>query len=153
MIFESVNYSFLLQDFLFAAGAGFAVAMVNMVLTVITPRTKPCVFAKDILVSFVFAVAVFSFVVSFANYPVVRFYHLFAALLGFLAFDGAFSTNLHNFLYKFLNSVKNKILCMVKKCITTVCVLVPRPRPKPQPPTDCGKTDPLKREEVLLYNL
>ena len=84
MNFDVVNYSFLLQDFIFAMGAGFAVGGINRFLSLFLYKGKIRLWIKDMLVAFLFAVAVFSYVVSFANYPDVRIYHLLGALFGFL---------------------------------------------------------------------
>ena len=101
MNFDSVNYSFLLQDFVFAMAAGFAVGGANLFLSLFLYKNKISLWIRDMLTAFIFAIAVFSYVVSFANYPDVRIYHLVGALFGFLSFNFNFSTIFHKYSEKF----------------------------------------------------
>ena len=153
MIFESVNYSFLLQDFLFSMGAGFVVGVINQLLSVVLYRGKVRLFIKDMLVCFVFAVVVFSYVVSFANYQIVRIYHILGAFVGFLAFNINFSAIFHKFFEKIFLFLKNKILCHGKKVFTTVCDLRAKCTIKRQKEQNVTEAAPLKSEEVIVYNL
>lgn len=153
MIFESINYWFALQDFVFSIGAGFAVGFVNQLLSVFFYRHKVLVFAKDMFVSFIFAVTVFSYVISFTNYPVIRIYHIFGGLVGFLCFPLKFSTFFHKIFEKIFRTFKNKMLCFFKKISTIICVRVEKKRGKAKSRHSESKTDHLQREEDLLYNL
>ena len=56
MNFDVVNYSFLLQDFIFAMGAGFAVGGINRFLSLFLYKGKIRLWIKDMLVAFLFAV-------------------------------------------------------------------------------------------------
>ena len=124
MNFEAVNYSFLLQDFIFAMGAGFAVGGANCFVSLFLNKGKICLWIKDMLVAFLFAVTVFSYVVSFANYPVMRIYHIAGAFCGFRAFNIEFSKKLQNIFEKIFLFLKHKMLWMVKKCKSTICAKV-----------------------------
>ena len=153
MNFDVVNYSFLLQDFIFAMGAGFAVGGINRFLSLFLYKGKIRLWIKDILVAFLFAVAVFSYVVSFANYPDVRIYHLLGALFGFLSFNFNFSTIFHKFFEKFSKKTKNKMLCCGKKVYGIICaqkqkVLKKQKKQQPSP----ENTD-LKNNDNWVYNL
>ena len=121
MIFESINYWFAFQDFVFSIGAGFAVGFFYQIISVFLYKGKTAVFIKDILTCFVFAVVVFSYVVSFTNYPIIRIYHIIGGFLGFCAFPFKFSTYFHKIFEKFLNFVINNILCYGKKVSSIIC--------------------------------
>ena len=153
MIFESINYSFALQDFAFSLGAGFAVGFFHQLLSLVLYKGRVAPFAKDIITSFVFAVTMFSYVVSFTNYPIIRIYHLIGGLAGFLCFPLRFSTIFHKFSEKIFKFFKNKILCFGKKLSTTICGFVEKIPQKDKKQSDEAKTDHLQSKEDLLYNL
>lgn len=153
MNFDSVNYSFLLQDFAFAVAAGFAVGGINRLLSVFLQSGKIALWIRDMLVAFIFAVVVFSYVVSFANYPDVRIYHLLGALFGFLSFDFNFSKIFHKFLKNFLRKIKHKMLCVWVRLCRIFCILTQnfaknhKRRHKGRENTD------LKNDNNWVYNL
>lgn len=153
MIFESIDYSFALQDFLFSIGAGFAVGFVSQLLSVFLYKNRVLVFIRDILVSFVFAVVIFSYVVSFTNYPIIRIYHIFGGLLGIFCFSVQFSTFFHKIFTKIFLTIKNKILCYGKKVYSIICDFKAKKQKKEKPPAEEGENEPLKTREVLVYNL
>ena len=153
MIFEGVNYSFLLQDFLFSIGAGFVVGGLNQLLSVFMYKGRIRLFIKDILVCFLFAVVVFSYVVSFANYQVVRIYHILGALLGFLSFNIRFAHIFHKFFEKFFLFIKNKMLCYGKKVFTTICVFCKKRTKRRHTDKETAQPNHLKNKEVIVYNL
>ena len=153
MIFESINYWFAVQDFVFSLGAGFAVGFVNQLLSVFFYKGKIPVLIKDMLVSFIFAVTVFSYVISFTNYPVIRIYHVAGCLLGFFCFPFKFSTFFHKISEKILKFLKNKMLCCFKKISTIICGCVEKRQRKNKSGQSEPKNDLLQREEELLYNL
>ena len=153
MIFESVNYSFLLQDFLFSMGVGLVVGVVNQLLSVFLYKGRTRLFIRDMLLCFVFAVLVFSYVVSFANYHIVRIYHILGALLGFWAYNINFSVIFQKFFEKIFLFVKNKMLCYGKKLLTTVCDLRTKSTIKRKKDQNVAEEVLLKSEEVIVYNL
>lgn len=153
MIFEPVVYPYLLQDFFCSAGAGFAVGFANQLLASVLPGGKLARFAKDIIVSFIFAVAVFSYVISFTNYPVIRIYHILGALCGFCAFPVHFSTFFHKVFQKIFIFLKYKMLCLCGKIKSTICAKRQKTKQKKQPPQNAAQNDHLKNEDSLIYNL
>lgn len=153
MIFESINYWFALQDFVFSLGAGFAVGFIDQLLSVFLYKGKIRLFIKDTVICFVFALTIFSYVVSFTNYPIIRIYHLIGGLLGFFCFSFRFSTFFHKYSEKFLKSLKIKMLCLCKKVSTTICDFVEKTAKKHKAEQDESKNDHLKSSEDLLYNL
>ena len=153
MIFESINYSFLLQDFLFAMAAGFAVGGINQLVSVFLYGGRIRLFIKDILICTIFAVAVFSYVVSFANYPVMRIYHIAGAFCGFRAFNIEFSKKLQNIFEKNFLFLKHKMLWMVKKCKSTICAKAAKRRAKRQKLPPQQPQPHLKNDDSLVYTL
>ena len=153
MNFEAVNYSFLLQDSLFAMGAGFAVGGVNRFLSLFLYKGKICLWIRDMLTAFLFAVAVFSYVVSFANYPDIRVYHLLGALFGFISFNFHFSPIFHKFFEKFFNRVKTYILCCNKKVYNTICGARQKIIKKHKKQQPVAENTDLKKDDNWVYNL
>ena len=153
MIFESIDYWFAFQDFLFSISAGFVVAFFYQLLSIFLYKGKTVVFIKDLLICIVFSVVIFSYVISFTNYPIIRIYHILGGFLGFLAFPFCFSAIFHKFFEKIFSAIKNKILCCGKKVSTIVCEKRQK-RAKTADIATAEVTDEhLKSCEVLLYNL
>lgn len=152
MMFDTVNYPFLLQDFLFAMAAGFGVAFINQLLSAFFYRGR-LLFVKDLFVCFIFAVAVFSYVVSFANYPVVRIYHIIAAFMGFLSFNIPFSIIFQKISKKICEFLKRKMLCLHGKIKSTVCVVCQKITSKNKKDKTVTEERHLKNGEHLVYNL
>lgn len=153
MNFDSVNYCFLLQDFIYAAAAGFVAGGINQFLTVFLYGRKTLVWIRDMLAGFIFSVVVFSYVVSFANYPDIRIYHILGAFAGFLSFDYKFSTIFHKIFEKILTAVKNKMLCAFEKAATTVGVLYEKNRQKHKKGQTGAENTDLKNNNNWVYNL
>ena len=133
--------------------AGFAVGGANQFLAIFLPKGKVCLFVRDMLVAFLFAAAVFSFAVSFANYTDVRIYHLLGAIFGFLSFDFNFSTIFHKIFKKFFKKSKNNILCYGKKVHGIICALKRKVNQKPKKLQQVAQNEDLKSENIWVYNL
>jgi len=153
MNFDSVNYSFLLQDFIFAAGAGFAVGFLQQLLAVFLYGSKTKVAVRDMLTAFIFAVVVFSYTISFANYPDIRIYHILGAFTGFLTFDFEFSAIFQKFFKKIYKFSKDKILCCGKKVYSTICGLRQKYKKKDKKEIQLAKNTDLKNQDNWVYNL
>ena len=152
MIFESINYSFLLQDFLFAMAVGFVVGFINQLVSIFLCKGRAGLFVKDIFICTVFAVALFSYVVSFANYPVVRFYHIFGAFAGFLSFNIRFSIIFHKIFGKIYGIFEHKMLCVWQRIKSAFCTSWRKRATKHPESKEKGKNADLKTNEVLIYN-
>ncbi len=152
MIFESINYSFLLQDFLFAMAVGFAVGFINQLVSIFLCKGRAGLFVKDIFICTVFAVALFSYVVSFANYPVVRFYHIVGAFAGFLSFDIRFSIIFHKIFGKIYEIFKRKMLCVWQRIRSAFCAAWRKRATKHPVSKEETKKADLKTNDVLIYN-
>lgn len=153
MIFEPVNYSFLLQDFLYAIAVGFAVGGINQIMLIFLPKGKKRLFLKDMLVCFIFAVMLFSYVISFANYNEVRIYHILGAVFGFLSFNFNFSTIFHKIFKKYFSAVKNKMLCCGKKVYSIICAKRQKNNKSEQNEQAASKNTDLKNKNIWVYNL
>lgn len=153
MNFDSVNYSFLLQDFIFAMAAGFAVGGAKQFMAIFLPKGKKRLFVRDMLTAFLFAAAVFSFAVSFANYSDVRIYHILGALFGFLSFNFNFSTIFHKIFKKFFSKAKIKMLCYGKKVFGTICGLKQKINKSSKKCQQVAQNEDLKSENIWVYNL
>ena len=153
MNFDVVNYSFLLQDFVYAMAAGFSARLFNAVLSLFLYGGRLQLWIRDMLVAFVFSVLVFSYVVSFANYPDIRIYHILGALLGFLSFDFKFSTFFCKILEKFTNKIKHHILCCGKKLYSTGCVMKQKLKQNTKKEQPLPKNTDLKNNNNWVYNL
>ena len=153
MNFDSVNYYFLLQDFAFAMAAGFAVGGINRFLALFLYKGKVRLWIRDMLTAFIFSVAVFSYVVSFANYPDVRIYHIVGALFGFLSFNFNFSTIFHKFSEKIFSKVKNNMLCYGKKVYSTICTKRQKIHKKHKKRQPVAENTDLKNDNNWVYNL
>ena len=152
MMLEAQRYSLVLWDALYSMGTGFVVGFVYQLLSVFLYKGKIAVFIKDIAISVVFAVVVFSFSVSFANYKLVRWYNIVFALLGRVMFTPGFSHCLHRVVTSLFTGVKNTTV----KCTEGICGKLlnktDKKAKKAEENTQKNPTDLLKDCEVVLYN-
>ena len=153
MIFESVNYSYLLQDFVFSMGAGFGAAFVTALMFLPVPYGKRMLFFRDAAGCFVLAVAVFSYVVSFANYPDIRIYHIIGGFAGYLCFPNEIFLPVQKFSKKIFVKIFDNILCATQKLWSTICGLAAKHSSKTPSDAKEGQSEDLKTEEVWVYNL
>lgn len=153
MIFESINYSHLLQDFIFSMGAGFAVGVINEAAAIFLPGGKKTQFFRDVFLCMLLSFVIFSYVISFTNYPIIRFYHLLGGILGFLSFPFKFSIFFHKIVKNFFIKLKNKILCLVNKAVSIICDHRQKRRQKKENQQKTAETEDLQSKEVWVYNL
>ena len=90
MIFEPQKYLFIWHDALYSLGVGFLCGFFNRLLSSFLYRGKVCVFIRDVLSCLFFALMLFSYTVSFANYRVLRWYNVAFAFAGAVMFMPAF---------------------------------------------------------------
>lgn len=152
MIFEAQRYSLVVEDLVYSMGAGFATGVVYQLLSILFYKNKVAVFIKDVLISCFFATVLFSFVVSFANYKVLRWYNIAMALLGRLGFTPAFSKGVHSAVSRLSKYVKSNLIKVFgffhKKLLTKMQKKVEKFYEKKQK----NQTEVLKETEVVLYN-
>lgn len=153
MTFHATSYPLLFQDFLYSIAAGFFVGFINQAVGVFFYRGKKILFIKDLVMAFIFSVVLFSFVVSFANYPVVRYYHIAGGAMGFFAFSPKFS--------KPVNMLTNICLGfafkLVKNCYNhiknTFCNIIAKYNMEKKENTQKVKENLLQSDDILVYNL
>ncbi|MEG1800489.1 MAG: hypothetical protein RR273_00805 [Oscillospiraceae bacterium] len=153
MTFDSVNYALLLFDILYSVSAGILTGFINQVVSIFLYRGRVRLFIKDVLMFFVFSLAVFSFVVSFANYPVLRYYHILAAAVGFFSFNLQFS-KAFNGLFSAVEKLIKKYLQGANSRIKQVICLFAQSYGKKR--AENKKTEDkilLQKDAVWVYNL
>ena len=152
MIFDAQRYSLVMWDFLYSMGAGFVVGAIHQLLSVFLYRSKAAVFIKDLVCGGVFATVVFSYVVSFANYKVLRWYNIAGALMGRLLFTPGFAQPFHRLIAVVQSPVKNtvknsfeyfrgKLLTKMQKKVENFHENIQKNQP-----------EVLKQTEIVLYN-
>ena len=152
MMYEVQSYALIFQDMLYSLAVGFLAGFINQVLAVFLFKNKKAVFIRDIIMSVIFTVLVFSFSVSFANYKMLRWHNVLMSLIGLIRYHPCFSEGGHiavllfssvvvfviriikTVAYNFLNKQKLKIIEKRKK-------------------SECEKTaENLKTDDKMLYN-
>ncbi len=152
MIFEVQSYRLIFEDAVYSLGAGFATAVFYQLISVFLYKGKIAVFIRDILASVFFSVAVFSYSVSFANYPILRWYNIFFALLGRLMFTPAFSNCLHRYTDKIILIARSCIKGLLTFISGKLSVKIEKIKEKNRKNTQKNSPELLKEGEVLLYN-
>lgn len=153
MIFESINYVWLLQDFVFSMVAGFITAIFSQIIGIILYKGKIRLFIRDILTCLFFSVMIYSFIISFANYHILRIYHIIGGLIGFLCFNIKFSKIFHILFERIFKWNKSKILCVLKKINSTISV---RRQKKAKSKVEKQKSttdESLKTDIIYVYNI
>lgn len=152
MMFEPQSYTLVMWDAVYSMAAGFVVGFVYQLLGVFLYRGKLAVFIRDVAVWAVFAVVLFSFVISFANYKVLRWYNIAFGLVGWRCFPFAFSAICN----RWSMAVSRKAGCIIKYCITTIkgkiSAIAEKKAIKKKNFTQKNNEELLKETEVLLYN-
>ena len=152
MMFEAQRYSLVVWDALYSMGAGFVVGFAYQLLSVFLYKGKVAVFIKDIIISVFFAVVVFSFSVSFANYKLTRWYNITFALLGRVLFTPAFSHCFHRGVVWRCGGAKNVAIKCTKGIYGKLSTKPKKKVEKVQENMQKNYSDLLKDCEVLLYN-
>lgn len=152
MIFEVQSYALIFQDMVYSLGVGFLVGFINQLLAVFLYKNKKAVFVRDIIMSIIFTVLVFSYTVSFANYKVLRWYNVLFALIGLILFTPCFSKGGHLLVLLFASLVVF-MLRTTKRCVFEFFSTRKEKIRKNLKQTNCEKSDEvLKTEDILLYN-
>ena len=152
MMFEAQRYNLVLWDAIYSMGAGFVVGFVYQILSVFLYKGKVAVFIKDTVISIFFAVVVFSFSVSFANYKLLRWYNIAFALLGRVMFTPTFSNCLNKVVSALFSGVKNTTVKCTKGICGKLLNKTEKKVKKAEENTQKNQTDLLKDCEVVLYN-
>ncbi len=91
MIFDAIDYTLLFDDVLYSLAPGIIIGFINEVLASFFYKGKKAIFIKDVLMSIISSIIIFSFVISFANYRILRWYHFVSCFVGFYFFSFSFS--------------------------------------------------------------
>lgn len=152
MIFEAQRYDFVFWDAVYSMGVGFAVGFVYQLLSVFLYKGRLAVFVKDIAIGCIFTIAVFSFVVSFANYKVLRWYNVAFALLGRVMFTPQFGLLLHRWGDMVVMGVKTAVKKVFKGIYGKFLTKKDKNVEKPEEFSQENENEVLKRTEFILYN-
>ncbi len=147
MIFTPENHRFILEDCLYCLSVGFIVSFINEILKSIFYKNKIEIFIKDILISIIFAVVIFSYVISFANYSILRWYHILVSFIGFLLSRFSFSKILKLFFDLYF-----KVFWVVFKHLRENIKIKVKFKEKIDTKKCESKEILLKSKDVLLYN-
>ncbi len=147
MIFTPENYTFILEDCLYALCVGFIVSFINEILKSVFYKNKTMIFIKDILICFIFYILIFSYVVSFANFSILRWYHMLFAIIGFMVSKFSFNRILRFIfnlgfinLYVFIKHFRKNIRINLK--------ISKKTKTKAKKINNLA----LKKDDIILYN-
>lgn len=152
MIFEVQSYQLILWDAVYSMGVGFVTAVIYQILSGFMARGEILVFIKDVVISCVFAVLIFSYVVSFANYKVLRWYNVAFALLGWFCFPLAFGKSFNILISNLLSRISFSTTNCIKQICVKLSVITEKKSQKNKNNTQKNQKEVLKETEVLLYN-
>ena len=152
MIFEAQSYYLILLDAVHSLGIGFITGFVYQLLGIFLYKGRKKLFVRDVATGLFFTVAMFSYSVSFANYPVMRWYMVVFAVIGMVMFTPAFSHRAHrilvtvcSFIYSCVNRRSNKICVKLLENIK-------KKQLKKQKITQKNASEVLKENNIMLYN-
>ena len=152
MIFEVQSYQLILWDAVYSMGIGFVSAVIYQILSAFMARGKILIFIKDVVISCIFGVLIFSYVVSFANYKVLRWYNVAFGLLGWFCFPLAFGKSFNILISNLLSKISIKTTNCVKQVCGKLSVITEKKSQKNKNNTQKNQKEVLKETEVLLYN-
>lgn len=152
MIFEPQNYLYIFQDAIYALPVGFLAGFINRLLSAFTGRNKKIVFIKDLIMTTIFTVLVFSYSVSFTNYRVLRWYMALSALVGFVMFPPFVEFVLRVCMSCTILACKRMLSCIVSLAGNCFNKVKQGKIKKHQKITQKTEQQVLKEEAVVLYN-
>jgi len=152
MNFDPIHYNLLLQDAVYAMAVGFITGFFYHLMSVFLYRGKVRIFIRDFISCIVFAVLLFSYCVSFANYPVLRWFHVIPAAAGRVLFSPCFDIALRTVLQLaaasagyFFENTKKKTKKHIRENIRKIAEKRQKfPQKNPE--------ELLKQDDILLYN-
>ena len=152
MIFERQSYSFIFQDAVYSMAVGFITGFINQLLAVFLYKGKIKVFIRDIAVSFIFAILLYSYSVSFANYKVLRWYNVVFALAGHIFFAPCFDSTVRMVLKLAAVSIRRAAIVPVRKIGIKLLNKIKKFTEKRQKFTQKNDENVLKQTDIVLYN-
>lgn len=153
MTFVAINYQLLLEDFIYSIAAGFFAGFLNQVLGIFLYRGRVRLFIKDMVMFFIFSIVIFSFVISFANYPILRYYHILGGGIGFLIFLPKFSRPFNFISKRVLIFAKKQTKGRLKQINNTYCNIKKKYNTKKDVKIKNPEQNLLQMEDIMVYNL
>ena len=152
MIFSPQSYILIFQDAVFSIGVGFIAGFVYQLLGVFLYKGRRKLFIRDVVTGVVFAVLVFSYSVSFANYPILRWYMVLFAAVGMGLFTPCFSHG-GNLLLKLAAATTAFLATGRRKKIRgKLLYVIEKNKEKRQKIPPKNQPEVLKTNDVMLYN-
>lgn len=152
MIFEPQKYLFIWHDALYSLGVGFLCGFFNRLLSSFLYRGKVRVFIRDVLSCLFFALMLFSYTVSFANYRVLRWYNVAFAFAGAVMFIPAFDRAVQLFFSLFNVTVKYRTAAVYRTIQGKLSEHKRKQTEKHQKFTQKSEPEALKDNDKVLYN-
>lgn len=152
MIFEAQSYRLIFHDAVFSMGVGFITGFIYQLLGVFFYKGKIKQFIRDIITGMVFTVLIFSYSVSFANYPVLRWYMVLFAVIGAVLFVPRFSHTGNLLLKLTVATTAFATFGLWKKLRGKLLDKMQKNRQKKQKITQKNQSEVLKTNDIMLYN-
>ena len=152
MSFDVQSYFLIFQDAVGAMGAGFTAGAFCHFMGMFLHKGKIRLFIKDVATAIVFTTLVFSYSVSFVNYPVLRWYMVVFALIGMLSFPVAFSKWGSMVIQLILVTVWWILEKIYKKTCLHLYKTLTKNKEKKQKITQKNQSELLKTKDKLMYN-
>ncbi len=152
MIFEPQKFTYIVQDGIYSIAPGFIAGFFYRLLDVFMPKGKVKVFIKDLLTAVLFTVLMYSYVVSFANYRVLRWYNVLFGLAGMILFNPVFNTALKVALALAQILRSAALFKTVKSAKKHRSKLISKQKEKSQKNTTKNSSQLLKQDGKILYN-
>ena len=152
MMFEPQRYSLVLWDAVYSMAVGFVVGFFYQIVSLFLYKGKVAVFIKDVAVAAVFAVGMFSYGVSFANYSLLRWYNVAFGLVGWRCWPFAFSKVVNGWQNRMGRRAKTFLKASAEAFWGGLSHMVKTTAEKSKKNTQKNNEEVLKETEVLLYN-
>ncbi len=152
MIFERQKYIFIFQDAVYSMAVGFITGFFGRTITPFLYKGKVKLFIKDMAVCTLFSVLLYSYVISFANYKVLRWYNVLFAVIGHICFTPLFEYGLGYIGGKLGKARKKTMFAAGKACRKLYVGLHSKIKEKYQKNTIKNNPEPLKEQGNVLYN-
>ena len=152
MIFASQSYSLIFQDAVFSLAIGFVAGFVHQLLGIFLYRGQIKLFIRDVVTGLVFTVLIFSYSVSFANYPILRWYMVLFAVIGLVLFMPRFA-GWGNLLVKLQAATAGFFIARRFENLKVKCAdIIEKNKEKKQKFTQKNQSEVLKTSDIMLYN-
>ncbi len=152
MIFEPQSYSLIFQDAVYSMAVGFITGFVYQLLGVFLYNGRAKQFVRDIIAGLVFTVLIFSYSISFANYPILRWYMVLFALLGAVLFTPRFARRGNIMLKLVAVTLRFFTLAAAKKFRGKLLDISEKNKQKKQKFPQKNRPEVLKTNDIMLYN-